>query len=155
MAIKFFNIRSGETRICDTEPMIAAYYNSSNEGPNAQGGQDFGWRLAPETVARMREIQSDQSALDRIKLNFQLADEPKNTDILRWISLQDSREEQGATQEQAVDFERQYQDEIRAIEDRSAKSKTVSHAAPSKEIGSANENDSGKMKESKSSKKEN
>lgn len=66
MAIKFFNIRSKETRIADSEPKIAAMWSSSDRSPNITQGQDFGWRLAPEVVVEMEEIMQDPVKMERI-----------------------------------------------------------------------------------------
>lgn len=117
MAIKFVNIRSGETRVVDTEPMLAAFYNSSNMGPNSHEGQDFGWRLAPETIARMREIRRDQRLLDHIKSTYLLADEVKDTDILRYVSEEEARKQSESSEGNEALHARKYEDDVRAIED--------------------------------------
>lgn len=114
--ISFFNVRTGETRKVTTEPMLAAYWNSSDQGPNSHGGQDFGWRLAPETLARMRQVRADRGLMDHIKVSFQLADDPKDIDILRWVSLEDARKEAETEQVRESDYTRQYEDEVRALE---------------------------------------
>jgi hypothetical protein len=44
MAIKFFNINSGETQVAETEPHITAMWACSDRSPNITQGQDFGWR---------------------------------------------------------------------------------------------------------------
>lgn len=55
--ISFFSIRTGETHYGKLEPTIAAYLNSSDLGINASRGQDYGWRLAPEWVQKVREFR--------------------------------------------------------------------------------------------------
>lgn len=87
MAIKFLNIRSKEVRVAETEPLIAALYNSSDKGPNANNGQDFGWRLAPEVVVEIRRIKSDPNRIQEIANRFRKPyDEVGETDILKFIS---------------------------------------------------------------------
>lgn len=61
--ISFFNIKSGEMRVCEGEPMIAAFWASSNLGPNANKGQDFGWRLSPETITELESIKQDPTKI--------------------------------------------------------------------------------------------
>jgi len=57
--ISFYSIRTGETHYCKLEPTIAAYINSSDIGINASRGQDYGWRLAPEWVKKVRDFRRD------------------------------------------------------------------------------------------------
>ena len=115
--IKFYNVRTGEERTVDTEPLIAAFFNSSNLGPNSNKGQDFGWRLAPETIARIREIRRDPVLMPQIAAQFQLAlDEVGDTDIVRWISIEAARAEAAKLEGDESDYTQQYEDEIRAIE---------------------------------------
>lgn len=117
MAIKFFNIKSGEERTVDTEPMIAAFFNSTDQHINALVGQDFGWRLAPETIKRIRQIKSNQETLDRIAQAFSLLQgEVSDTDILRWISLEDARAEAKKTETVQGDFSKEYDEQLRALD---------------------------------------
>lgn len=55
--ISFFSIRTGETHYGKLEPTIAAYLNSSDLGINASRGQDYGWRLSPEWVEKVRAFR--------------------------------------------------------------------------------------------------
>lgn len=61
--IKFFSIRTGETHFGKLEPTISAYINSSDLGINASRGQDYGWRLHPEWVKKIREFRKDRSQM--------------------------------------------------------------------------------------------
>lgn len=115
MAIKFFNTKTGETRVVDTEPMIAAFFNSSDQHVNSRVGQDFGWKIAPETIKRIREIKSSRQEMNDLAATFQLPlDAISDTDVLRYISLQDARDAQVAEQE--TDYTREYEDQVRALE---------------------------------------
>ncbi len=61
--IGFFNIKSGETHYCRLEPTITAYINSSDMGINASRGQDFGWRLSPEWVKKVKAFKRDENRM--------------------------------------------------------------------------------------------
>lgn len=85
--IRFFNIRSGEELVAETEPMISALWFSGDKGPNANQGQDFGWRLAPEVVVEMESILRDENRLQEIANRFRMMREDvRDTDVLTWIS---------------------------------------------------------------------
>lgn len=45
---------------------LSAVMNSSNLSPNADRGQDFGWRLAPEQQALIEQWESDPQIIDRV-----------------------------------------------------------------------------------------
>jgi hypothetical protein len=122
MAIKFFNIRSGESRVVKTDPVIAdahiaALWGSSDRSPNVNQGQDFGWRLAPETVVEIERIQQDPRLLESIAVQLGiLPDSITETNILQYISAQNDRKVQGLEQT-PEDFQKQYEDDIRRIRD--------------------------------------
>lgn len=61
--ISFFSIRTGETHFGKLEPTIAAYINSSDIGINASRGQDYGWRLSPEWVKKVRDFRQDETKM--------------------------------------------------------------------------------------------
>lgn len=115
MAIKFYNVKTKETRVADTEPMVSAFYNSSDLGPNARVGQDMGWRLAPEVVVRIKKLKQDENLMVRIASNFAIPRENlTDTDILFYISEEDRRaSEQKAQDEDHTD---EYEQEIRDLE---------------------------------------
>lgn len=117
MPIKFFNVRSGETKVCDTEPLISAYFNSSDLSPNAHAGQDFGWRLAPEIVVRIKQIRSNPNQIEKIAVRYSLPlDEVKDTDILRFISAEEFAKERAKNE--GKDHTDEYEAEIRSLEDK-------------------------------------
>lgn len=62
--IGFFNIKSGETHYARLEPQIQAFINSSDMGINASRGQDFGWRLAPEWVKKVKEFRRNETKME-------------------------------------------------------------------------------------------
>lgn len=115
MAIKFFNIRSGESRLAETEPHIAALWGSSDRSPNVSQGQDFGWRLAPETVVEIDRIKDNPREIESIAVQFGLLpDSVTESDILTYISGRENQENQGINRTQE-DFKEEYEDEIRRL----------------------------------------
>lgn len=116
--IEFFNIRTGERRTVDTEPMMSAFYNSTDQHVNAKVGQDMGWRIGASTIKRIEEIKQDATLMNKIALTFQIPpDEVKETDILYWISIEAAREKTEQASQKEGDFTQQYEDEIRAVRD--------------------------------------
>lgn len=167
--IKFYNIRSGETRECETPEMIAAFYNSTNLHVNAMLGQDFGWRIAPETIVRMDEIRGNATELDRIAQAFSLPQgEVKDVDILAWISLLDARGKSKDVQENQAKFEKEYEEQLRQLrkqdepktvadvekEEAKAQEKSTEKTDNSAKTDSAEQTDSAKINASSNDKKE-
>lgn len=121
MALKFVNVKSGEERLCHTEPMIAAHLNSSDRNPNANQGQDMGWRIAPETVIELERIKGSPQELQTIAATFgMLIENVSESDILYYIS---QRKDKRNTGEQSTkeDFNRKYEDDIRKLRDEQAR----------------------------------
>jgi hypothetical protein len=115
MAIKFFNIRSRETLVADTEPKIAALWSCSDHSPNITQGQDFGWRLAPEVVVEMKHIKQDQILLERIAARFnKTLEDIGEIDILEWISNKTAIE--AAPIADIADYQDEYDEEVRRLE---------------------------------------
>lgn len=114
MALKFFNIRSGETLTAESEPQIAALWSSSDHSPNVSQGQDMGWRLAPEVAVKLKIIKQDINILKEIALRIQRPlEDVSEPDILGYISAQTTPENAPvATQE---DFQDAYDMEIRRL----------------------------------------
>lgn len=115
MAIKFLNVYTREVRVAETEPMIAAMFNSGDLGPNAREGQDFGWRLAPEIVVEMRRIRQRPNEMVTIAATYNIL--PEDVDdkrILKYIS--DKTIVEDAPVAQNGDYEEEYRDEIRRVE---------------------------------------
>lgn len=64
--IGFYNIKTGETHYARLEAQIQAYINSSDMGVNASREQDFGWRLEPEWVKRVREFRRNEAKMEAL-----------------------------------------------------------------------------------------
>lgn len=114
MAIKFFNIRSKEVRVAETEPQISALWASSDHSPNITQGQDFGWRLAPEVVVEMQRIKQDINQLMVIaqKVNIP-TDEITETHILEYISSKTAPDYAPVAADE--DYSDEYNAEIRRL----------------------------------------
>lgn len=124
MAIKFFNIRSKEVRVAETEPQITAMWASSDHSPNITQGQDFGWRLAPEVVVQMRKIKQDFNQLQAIASRYAMpVDAVGEPEILRYIS--DRTAPDHAQVAEDADYSDEYNEEIRRLEAKDTTDETV------------------------------
>lgn len=120
MAIKFFNIRSREVRVAETEPLITAMWASSDHSPNITQGQDFGWRLAPEVVVEMKRIKQDVRTLESIAVRFgRPLEDVGEPEILQYISSMTPTDEAPVADE--ADYTDEYDAEIRRLEREAAK----------------------------------
>lgn len=113
--IKFFNIKSKEVRVAETEPQIAALWASSDHSPNITQGQDFGWRLAPEVVVQMKKIKQDYDQLANIARRISKnVDEVTEPDILDYISRTNEAAQTAVASDE--DYADEYNEEIRRLE---------------------------------------
>lgn len=112
--IAFFSIKTGETFYAKLEPTIAALINSSDMGINASRGQDFGWRLAPTWVKKVREFKADEDKMDALANKLRLEDgvAPSTIQILNYIYGRQVRAYLQSLQEHENPFEQQYQQDI-------------------------------------------
>ena len=62
--IGFFNVKTGETRYAQLEAQIQAYLNSSDIGINASRDQDFGWKLSPEWVHKVKSYRRNETKME-------------------------------------------------------------------------------------------
>jgi len=112
MSVKFFSVRSGEIVHAETEPMIAAYFNSSDLNPNGIV-QDFGWRIHPAMVKRIREFEEDEEAMEKLADKLQIPIENLATyHVLKFIS---DREDKAARKKEEKDnnqYQEQYEREL-------------------------------------------
>lgn len=130
--IRFKNIYTGEVRECVSEPHIAAFWGSSDRGPNVNQGQDRGWRLAPEVAVELNKIKRSPELQQAIAAKYGIAtDLIGEPDMLRYIS--DTNNPEGRPEEINQDdasFERAYQDEIRALEAKEEKPSKAEESTP-------------------------
>ena len=130
MPLKFFNIRSKEVRVAETEPMIAALWSSSDRGPNVMQGQDFGWRLAPEVVVELKRIRSNPQRIQDIAVRYNLPiDAVDEKAILKFISDRTALEAAPVAEE--GDYEDQYRRDIAELEQKQQAEETSTAPAVS------------------------
>lgn len=112
--IAFFSIKTGETHYARLEPTIQAYLNSSDMGINASRGQDYGWRLAPEWVKKIRNFRDDERKMDTLSAKLRLEDgvEPSTTQILFDIYGRQVRAYLQRIREEDTPFADKYQEDI-------------------------------------------
>ena len=114
MSVKFFSVRSGEVVHAETEPMIAAYFNSSDLNPNGIV-QDYGWRIHPNMVKRIREFEEDEESVEKLADRLQIPQENLATyHILKFLSDSDDRASRKAKSADDDQYEKQYNAELEA-----------------------------------------
>lgn len=120
MAVKFFNIKTKEVRTVlgntrETGPHIAALWNSSDRNPNAQQGQDMGWRIAPEVLMQIRDVRENQTLMMQIaQRNLIAVEDVDDKAILTYIC--NSTGDEHAPVAKDEDYTDEYNMEIRRQE---------------------------------------
>lgn len=109
--IAFFSVKSGETHYCKLEPTIQAYINSSDMGINASRGQDYGWRLDPTWVKRVRAFRRDSLQMSILTAKND-GRKPTTTQILYYLYGQELADFYEAQEENENPFEEEYQRRI-------------------------------------------
>lgn len=114
MAVKFFSVRSGEVVLAETEPMIAAYFNSSDLNPNGIV-QDYGWRIHPDMKAQILELEDDEEFIEKLADKLQIPVENVATyHVLKYISDKEDREKRKKDEANGNQFQEQYDAELAA-----------------------------------------
>lgn len=113
IGIEFYNVNTRERRICDTEPMIAAFWASSDLSPNANKGQDYGWRIGPEIKAELDGYKKDPAKLQYIaqELHVQI-DMLTDSEILFWMVDQQQKASQASQASGEKDYTDEYNQEV-------------------------------------------
>lgn len=109
--IPFFSIKTGETHWCKLEPTISAYINSSDMGINASRDQDYGWRLAPEWVQKVRLFKRDRQAMSILTAKNQ-GQKPTTVNILYYMYGEELANYYDSMEENENPFEQDYLDMI-------------------------------------------
>lgn len=105
--IPFFSIKTGETHWCKLEPTISAYINSSDMGINASRDQDYGWRLAPEWVKKVRLFKRDRTQMSILTAKNE-GRKPTTTQILYYMYGEELADYYEAMEENENPFEEAY-----------------------------------------------
>ncbi len=109
--IGFFNIKSGETHYLKLEAQIQAYINSSDMGINASRGQDFGWRLDPEWVKKVKAFRRDNTQMS-ILASKNSGQKPTTVQILYYLYGEELRSFEEVVEENENAYEEQYLQDI-------------------------------------------
>ena len=115
---EFFNVKTGETRILKAKGsyakhMINGFILSSNLSRNSSRGQDFGWRLAKDTLEVVKKAQANPMIMREIATAKGV--NPRGVRLPDLIEfLVDSYNNQMQAQEIAQDEEPQFQAEYEA-----------------------------------------
>jgi hypothetical protein len=84
-------------------------------GPNAMGGQDFGWKLAEEVLVELKRIKRNGNTLQGIANNMGKAvNEINDTDILKHIS--DRTDVDDAPVAMDDDYSDEYEENVKRLE---------------------------------------
>ncbi len=105
--IGFFNIKTGDTHFARNEAQIQGYINSSDMGINASRGQDFGWRIDPIWVKKVRAFRADDTKMGMLvaKNNGQ---SPSTPQILYAIYGEQVRQYETIQEEDSTPYEEEY-----------------------------------------------
>lgn len=112
--ISFYSVKSDELRYAKTGAQIQGYINSSDMGINASRGQDYGWRLSPEWVKRIRDFRNDEDKMDTLAAKLRLEDGayPSDIQILTHIYSKQLRAYARSKGENENQFEQKYLDQL-------------------------------------------
>lgn len=120
--IGFFNIKSGETHYARLEPQVQGFINSSDMGVNASRGQDFGWRLEPDWVQKVKTFRRNET-----KMAFLTDKNGGKSPTITQILYSVYGEELRAAQQRAADEENPFEEEyLQKISGKNEESKSTS-----------------------------
>lgn len=109
--IAFYSVKTDETRYAKLEPQIQGYINSSDLGINASRGQDFGWKLAPEWVEKVKAFRRDENKMERL-ISRNGGQKVTTVQILYAIYGEQVRNYEQAKEDESSPFEEKYQQAI-------------------------------------------
>ncbi len=109
--IGFYNIKDGTTNYAKLEPQIQAYINSSDMGVNASRGQDYGWRLEPEWVKKVKAFRRDETKMG-VLVARNGGQKVTTTQILYAIYGEQLRAAEERAEDESSPFEEQYLQDI-------------------------------------------
>lgn len=111
VGIIFENIKTGEKRTCTTVEHIAAFFNSSDEGPNAKNKQDHGWRLSPDDLMELEDLKNDPGVMERIAATYQIPiEDVADYNVLKHMAAKRfariAQQQEADTRDHESDYER-------------------------------------------------
>lgn len=114
VGIVFENINTGEVRVATTVEHIAAFFNSSDEGPNAKNKQDMGWRLSPEDLIELEELKNDVAVMERIASVYQIpAEDVADYNVLKYMASKRFAAAKQSAAANGKDYESDYERRVR------------------------------------------
>ena len=155
IGISFENIHTGEVRVAATTEHIAAFFNSSDLGPNSRNKQDFGWRLSPEDLIALEKSRENATTMERIAQVYQIpAEDVADYNILMYIARE--RFSKAQATEQSQDHSSDYEQRVRELRDgkktparrQSSESKKTATASDESKKTEQDKVDGGKIEES-------
>lgn len=133
VGIVFENINTGEIRIASTVEHIAAFFNSSDEGPNAKNKQDFGWRLSPEDLIELEETKRDGNVMERIAAQYQIPiEDVADYNVLKYMASKRFKKAAQEAESQGKDFESDYDRRVREYRESRTSKKSTSEKVEEK-----------------------
>lgn len=105
--IPFYSVKTGETHFCKLEPTISAYINSSDMGINASRGQDYGWRLHPDWVKKVKAFKRDRTSMSILTAKND-GRKPTTTQILYYMYGEELQNYYEEVEENENPFEETY-----------------------------------------------
>lgn len=114
IGIVFENINTGEVRTATTVEHIAAFFNSSDEGPNAKNKQDFGWRLAPEDLVELERLKNDPQVMEQIARVYEIpAEDVADYNVLKYMAAQRFAAARKESESKGKNYESDYDRRVR------------------------------------------
>ena len=108
-----------ETRVASTVEHIAAFFNSSDEGPNAKNKQDFGWRLSPEDLIELEELKNDQNVMEKIAAVYQIPiEDVADYNVLKYMASKRFKTASTDTKAESKDYESDYDRRVRELREK-------------------------------------
>lgn len=134
VGIVFENINTGEIRIASTVEHIAAFFNSSDEGPNAKNKQDFGWRLSPEDLIELEETKQDINVMEKIAATYQIPiEDVADYNVLKYMASKRFAAAAREAEAEGKDHESDYQRRVREYRESRTSKKSTGEKTEKKE----------------------
>lgn len=116
IGIIFFNKKTGATYTATTVEHIAAFFNSSDQGPNSKNHQDMGWRLAPEDLVELEDLKANPEVMEKIAAANQLPpDEVPDYNVLKYMANKRFAAARKKQEAESGNFEQEYEERVQEL----------------------------------------
>lgn len=106
--------------------MLSALINSSNLSPNADRGQDFGYRLQPEQQAIIEEWENDPEMIEKVSAFTKVqVDDLTHSEFLHYLSYQQNAGKSAERKDVAAQRQAEADYEKRVAELKAAKAQPI------------------------------